>query len=107
MEEICEKRKIEPKKVMRGDWPELKEDMLSLLDMWIDGGEEEREMIESLVRVAFGREASVDLNNSRAVWSVLINPDAETMVGVVMERMKEGTRSGGDIYFDLLTGFGV
>ena len=68
------------------DWPGMKTDMLSLLDM------KYKMAIRSLVRVAFGKQAKVDICDDRHGYSILIWPDSRTMVCVAIGYMREGPR---------------
>lgn len=87
-------RGVKAKKVMRGKWEELKEDMLSLLAMLKEEGLDSTEKIESLARVAFGKETVTTIFAQRSSWSILIDPHKYCMVSLSVWEMKEGPYKG-------------
>jgi len=66
------------------NWHDMKTDLLSLLDMT------RKKDIRTLVRVAFGKQAKVDIDDDRHGYSILIWPDRHTMVCVAIGYMREG-----------------
>lgn len=77
-----------------GEWEGLEDDMLSLLDMLIKEGLESKDKIKSLSRVGFGIWADVDVIDDRTSKTIILEPDPQGMVGLLIWQMKFGPHAG-------------